>query len=40
MVARVLAGENQDYIVLDLNQRGVTTSTGGEWSRESFKQLL
>jgi DNA invertase Pin-like site-specific DNA recombinase len=40
MVARVLAGENQDHIVLDLNQRGVTTSTGGEWSRESLKQLL
>lgn len=40
MVARVLAGENQDHIVRDLNQRGVTTSTGGKWSRESLKQLL
>lgn len=40
MVRRVLAGENQDHIVVDLNQRGVTTSTGGEWSRESLKQLL
>jgi len=40
MVARVLEGENQDHIVCDLNQRGVTTSTGGEWSRESLKQLL
>jgi site-specific DNA recombinase len=40
MVARVLAGENQDHIVVDLNQRGITTSTGGQWSRESLKQLL
>ncbi len=40
MVARVLVGESQDHIVLDLNQRSVTTSTGGIWSRESLKQLL
>jgi site-specific DNA recombinase len=40
MVARVLAGENQDCIVRDLNQRGVTTTTGHDWSRESLKQLL
>ncbi len=40
MVARVLAGENQDHIVVDLNQRRVTTSTGGQWSRESLKQLV
>ncbi|HEX5349019.1 MAG TPA: recombinase family protein [Pseudonocardiaceae bacterium] len=40
MVARVLAGENQGHIVIDLNQRGVGTSTGGEWSRDSLKQLL
>ncbi|MGH3799987.1 MAG: recombinase family protein [Pseudonocardiaceae bacterium] len=40
MVARVLAGENQAHIVVDLNQRGVTTPTGGQWSRESLKQLL
>ncbi len=40
MVARVLAGESVDHIARDLNQRGVTTSTGGMWSRESLKQLL
>jgi DNA invertase Pin-like site-specific DNA recombinase len=40
MAARVLSGENQDHIARDLNQRGVTTSTGGMWSRESVKQLL
>src|SRR5581483_9334453 len=37
---RVLAGENQDHIVVDLDQRRITTSTGGQWSRESLKQLL
>jgi site-specific DNA recombinase len=40
MAARVLAGEKQDRIARDLNQRGVITSTGGMWSRESVKQLL
>jgi site-specific DNA recombinase len=40
MVARVLAGETQDRLALDLNQRGVTTSTGAIWTRESLKQLL
>jgi site-specific DNA recombinase len=40
MAARVLAGESKDHIARDLNQRGVTTSTGGQWSRESLKQLL
>jgi DNA invertase Pin-like site-specific DNA recombinase len=40
IVARVLAGEKQDRIARDLNQRGITTSTGGMWSRESIKQLL
>jgi site-specific DNA recombinase len=39
-VSRVLAGENQDHIVKDWNGRGITTSTGREWTRESFKQLL
>jgi site-specific DNA recombinase len=40
MVSRVLAGESQDHIVRDLNQRGLTTSTGAQWSRTTFKQLL
>jgi site-specific DNA recombinase len=40
MVARVLAGESQDRLAFDLNQRGVTTSTGAKWTRESLKQLL
>jgi site-specific DNA recombinase len=40
MVARVLAGESQDRLALDLNRRGVTTSTGAIWTRESLKQLL
>lgn len=40
MAGRVLAGEKLEHIARDLNQRGVTTSTGGLWSRESVKQLL
>ncbi|MGH3547236.1 MAG: recombinase family protein [Pseudonocardiaceae bacterium] len=40
MVARMLAGESQDRIARDLNQRGITTSTGREWSRESLKALV
>jgi site-specific DNA recombinase len=40
MVARVLTGESQDHIACDLNQRGVTTSIGGQWSRETLKQLV
>ncbi|MCA1674676.1 MAG: recombinase family protein, partial [Actinobacteria bacterium] len=40
MVARVLAGENQDHIVRDLNRRGTTTTTGHDWTRQSLKQLL
>jgi len=37
---RVLAGENQDRITVDLNDRGILTSTGGVWTRESLKQML
>ena len=40
MVARMLAGESQDHIAHDLNQRGITTSTGREWTRESLKALV
>ena len=40
MAARVLTGEKFDHVARDLNQRGVTTSTDGMWSRESVKQLL
>jgi hypothetical protein len=40
MVARVLGGESIDHIVRDLNQRGLTTSTGDQWSRTTFKQVV
>src|ERR687894_1241494 len=40
MVARVLGGESIDHIVCDLNQRGLTTSTGVQWSRTTFKQVV
>lgn len=35
-----LGRAKQDRLALDLNQRGVTTSTGASWTRESLKQLL
>ncbi|MCA1697229.1 MAG: recombinase family protein, partial [Actinobacteria bacterium] len=40
MVARVLGGDSIDHIVCDLNQRGLTTSTGVQWSRTTFKQVV
>jgi DNA invertase Pin-like site-specific DNA recombinase len=40
LVSRVLAGESQDHLVRDLNLRGLTTSTGAQWSRTTFRQLL
>ncbi len=40
IAARMLAGENQDHIVADLNERAITTSTGGQWSREALRQLI
>lgn len=40
LARRVLAGESQDAIVVELNERGVTTSTGNAWSRTSLRQVL
>ena len=38
--ARVLAGEGTGGILRDLQARGVTTSTGGEWRRRSLVNTL
>ena len=40
VAARVLSGENQDDIAADLNVRGVRTSAGSTWKRESVKVML
>jgi site-specific DNA recombinase len=40
MAACVLAGGTLEHIARDLNQRGVTTSSGGLWSSTPVKQLL
>lgn len=40
MVARFLAGESQDDIILDLNARGVSTSYGRLWNRAGLRQVL
>jgi DNA invertase Pin-like site-specific DNA recombinase len=40
LTARLLAGESQDAMVVDLNARGVLTTYGNPWSRISLKQIL
>jgi DNA invertase Pin-like site-specific DNA recombinase len=40
LIARLLAGESQDAMVVDLNTRGVLTSYGNPWNRISLKQVL
>jgi len=37
---RVLAGESVRSVCEDFNTRGVTTSTGGEWSIQTMKRML
>ncbi len=37
---RVLAGESQDVIALDLNGRGVTTTQGKPWQATRIRELL
>jgi site-specific DNA recombinase len=37
---RALDGETQDSIVLDWNKRRVLTSMGGQWTRETWKQMM
>ncbi len=37
---RVLAGASVRSVVLDWNERGVTTSTGGPWSAQALRNLL
>ncbi|WP_163507677.1 recombinase family protein [Fodinicola acaciae] len=40
LVTRVLAGETQDDLVVELNSRGIPTSTGKHWTRANLKQIL
>lgn len=40
MAARIIAGERVGAIVADLNARGVPSSTGGQWSSLTVRQLL
>jgi DNA invertase Pin-like site-specific DNA recombinase len=37
---RFLAGETQDALIADLNERGVTTAIGGRWTRRSLHDVL
>lgn len=36
----LLDGVNQDHVVSDWNERGVLTSLGGRWTRETLKQMM
>lgn len=38
--ARFLAGEVQASIIDDWNKRGITTSTGQQWTSSSFKKIM
>lgn len=40
VTARFLAGETQDSLLADLNERGITTATGGKWTRRSLHDVL
>ena len=40
LVEQLLAGESQDAMIRDLNARGITTSTGGAWTRAGLRQVL
>lgn len=40
LVGRLLDGESLDTLVIELNERGVTTSTGGAWTSVGLRQVL
>jgi DNA invertase Pin-like site-specific DNA recombinase len=40
LAARLLAGETQDSMILDLTERGIRTSIGGAWSGASLRAVL
>jgi site-specific DNA recombinase len=40
LTARVLAGESQDALIVELNARGVPTSYGKPWTRAGLRQVL
>lgn len=40
LAERFLAGESQDALIRDLNQRGITTSTGRGWTHVLLRQVM
>lgn len=40
LAVRLLAGESQDAMIVELNERGVLTSQGKPWTRASLRQVL
>jgi DNA invertase Pin-like site-specific DNA recombinase len=40
LAARLLVGESQDAMIVDLNRRGIRTSYGKPWTRAGLRQVL
>lgn len=40
LTTRVLAGESQDALIIELNGRGIATSYGKPWTRAGLRQVL
>ena len=40
MTEHFLHGDSQDALIAHLNARGITTTTGGPWTRAGFRQVL
>lgn len=40
LAARLLAGESQDAMIVDLNRRGIRTAYGKPWTRAGLRQVL
>lgn len=40
LAGQLLAGESQDAMIVDLNERGITTAYGKAWTRAGLRQVL
>ena len=40
IATRVLAGESQEALIIELNGQGIRTATGGEWDQTRLRQIL
>ena len=40
MATRIIDGESQQYVIADLNERGVPTAEGGKWTKATMVNML